>query len=240
MSNHRRTVAAVVAAIAVLLVAPPALPASASTAGAAPAGTAGRAGQALIQGVVTDQSGRYVDDVTVQATRADGTPAASAITYASDREDGPQHGYFFLEVDRGTYTLTLSREGYKTAKYGPYEITKRRQRLSLGEIEIEKKLADSKTAATLAQKTITTKQEGVVGVTVTPKDAKPTGGVEIREGRNVVGEGRLKARDKGVLTVTLDRLPKGAHELKAYYLGSGDLKASASTSFTLTVTRSRH
>ena len=236
--SHRRTLVAAAALLAGALIAPQALPASASSTGRAV--TAQRAGQALIQGVVTDQSGRYVDDVEVQATKDDGTPAASAITYASDREDGPQHGYFFLEVTRGTYTLTLSREGYKTATYGPYQVTKRAQRVSLGEIEIQKKLAESKTEASLVRRTVTTKQNGEVVVTVSAKDVKPTGDVEIREGRAVVGEGGLRARDKGQITIELDRLPRGTHELKAYYLGSSDLKASASASFTLTVTKGRH
>ncbi len=237
--SYRRTLAAAAALVAGALIAPQALPASA-TPHPGTATTAPRAGGSLIQGVVTDQSGRYVDDVTVQATKADGTPAASAKTYASDREDGPQHGYFFLEVGRGNYTLTLSRSGYKTATYGPFEITRRRQKLSLGEIEIVKLLPETKTVAALARRSITTKQNGVAEVTVTAKDARPTGTVEIREGRDVVGKGKLRSSDRGHLVVGLDRLSKGTHELKAYYLGSSSLKASASSSFTLTVTRARH
>lgn len=236
--SHRRTLAAAAALLAAALIAPQALPASASSTGRAV--TLERAGRALIQGVVTDQSGRFVDDVTVQATKDDGTPAASAITYASDREDGPQHGYFFLEVTRGSYTLTLSREGYKTATYGPVQVTKRGQHVSLGEIEIQKKLTESRTEADLARRSVTTKQNGQVVVTVSAKGVKPTGDVEVREGRKVVGEAGLKAKDKGQITIVLDRLPRGAHELKAYYLGSADLKESTSKSFTLTVTRSRH
>lgn len=236
--SDRRIVAAAAALLAAALIAPQALPAAASP--ASRVATAERAGQALIQGVIVDQAGRYVDDVEVQATKDDGTPAASALTYASDREDGPQHGYFFLEVTRGTYTLTLSRDGYQTVEYGPYQVTKRRQRVSLGEIEIEKKLAESKTEAALVKRTITTKQNGQVALTVSAKGFKPTGDVEVRDGRSVVGEGRLKAKDKGQVTIVLDRLPRGAHGLKAYYLGSTDLKASTSRSFTLTVTRARH
>lgn len=236
--SHRRTFAAAVALLAAAVIAPQALPASASPAGRAV--TAQRAGQALIQGVVVDQAGRYVDDVEVQATKADGTPAASAITYASDREDGPQHGYFFLEVTRGTYTLTFSRDGYRTLVLDDLQIERARQKLSLGEVEIQKKLAESKTEASLVRRTITTKQNGEVVVTVSARGVKPTGDVEIREGRTVVGEDGLRARDNGQVTIELDRLPRGTHELKAYYLGSPDLKVSASTSFTLTVTRGRH
>lgn len=237
--SHRRTLAAAAALVAAALIAPQALPATAATHGGA-AVTAPRTGQSLIQGVVTDQAGHYVDDVTVQATKADGTPAASAKTYASDRADGPQHGYFFLEVGRGTYTLTLSRPGYKTASYGPFAITKRRQTISLGEITIVRVLPETKTVAELVRRSVTTKQNGVVEVTVSAKDARPTGTVEVREGQHVVGEGRLKASDKGEIVIGLDRLPRGTHQLKAYYLGSSALKASSSTSFTLTVTKGRH
>ncbi|HEY0953056.1 Ig-like domain repeat protein [Nocardioides sp.] len=237
--SPRRTLAAAAALLAAAVLVPQALPATAATHRGV-AVTAPRTGQSLIQGVVTDQTGRYVDDVTVQATKADGTPAASAKTYASDRADGPQHGYFYLEVGRGTYTLTLTRSGYRTATYGPFEITRRRQTISLGEIGIVKMLPETKTAAALVRRSVTTKQNGVVEVAVSAKGAKPTGTVEVREGQRVVGEGRLKASDKGELVIGLDRLPKGAHQLKAYYLGSSALKASSSPSFTLTVTKARH
>ncbi|HYF72477.1 MAG TPA: Ig-like domain repeat protein [Nocardioides sp.] len=238
MSLSRCTAAAVAAGIAALLVAPQVLPASAAPqAGVAVAPA--RAGQALIQGVVVDQFGTPVDGVEVQATKADGTPTASALTYASDREDGPQHGYFFLEVTRGTYTVTFTRSGYKTLVLDDLQVAKGRK-LSLGETEIEKKLIESKTSAALAQKKITTKQNGVVTVTVSANGVKPTGDVEIREGREVVGTGRLKTGDKGVITIGLDRLPKGAHDLKAVYVGSRSVKASSSPTVTLTVTKARH
>lgn len=237
MSLSRRTVAAVAAGIAALLVAPQALPASAAS-HAGPAATA-RAGQALIQGVVVDQFGTPVDDVEVKATKADGTAAASALTYASDRKNGPQHGYFYLEVGRGTYTVTFTRRGYKPLVLGDLTIAKARHKLSLGETEMERKLVESRTTATLAQKKLTTKQNGVVKVAVSPKDAKPTGTIEIREGRAVVGGGRLKASHKGEITIGLDRLAKGTHHLKAVYLGSTAVTGSSSATITLTVTKPR-
>ncbi len=242
MLRTRRTAAVtagLATALAALLVAPQALPASAAP-HSARAVPAARAGQALIQGVVVDQFGNPVDDVEVQATKGDGTPAASALTYASEREDGPQHGYFFLEVTRGTYTLTLSRDGFKTVVLDVLQIGKARQKLSLGETEVQRKLADSRTDASLAQRKVTTRQNGVVKVTVSAKDAKPTGDVEVREGGTVVGEGHLRAGDKGQLTIGLDRLPKGDHDLKVVYLGSTTVKGSTSQTITLTVTKARH
>lgn len=240
MKRTRRTAAVaagLVTALAALLVAPQVLPASAAPQHAEGV-TVARAGQALIQGVVVDQFGEPVDDVKVQATKADGTPAASALTYASKRADGPQHGYFFLEVTRGTYTLKLTREGYKSAVIDDVVVLKRK-RTSLGETEIQKVLASSQTEAALAHKKITTKQNGVVTVTVTAKGAKPTGDVEIREGRDVVGGGQLKAGNGGRITIGLDRLPKGSHDLKAVYLGSRSVKGSSSQTITLTVTKGR-
>jgi 5-hydroxyisourate hydrolase-like protein (transthyretin family) len=233
--NRRRTAVAALAGVATLVIAPQALPASASGPVPGSAAVEPPQGQALIQGVVTDQSGNPVDDVTVQATKADGTPAASALTYASDRADGPQHGYFYLQVTRGTYTLTFTKDGYRG---DPLEaqVTKRGQHVSLGEIEIRKVLAETKTSADLVKATVTTKQNGEVEVSVTSKaTGKPTGDVEIREGRHVVGEGQVKSRDKGAVSLELDKLGKGEHDLKAYYLGSSTLKPSSSKSFTLTV-----
>lgn len=241
MLRTRRTAAVaagLVTGVAAFFVAPQALPASAAP-HTSPGVTVERAGQALIQGVVVDQFGEYVDDVKVQAGKGDGTPAASALTYASKRKDGPQHGYFFLEVGRGTYTLKLTRDGYKPLVLKNVEVAKARQKVSLGETEIAKELVASRTDATLAQKKITTKQNGAVVVTVSAKGAKPTGDVEIREGRDVVGGGQLKTGSGGRLTISLDRLPKGSHDLKAVYLGSRSVKGSSSQTITLSVTKPR-
>jgi hypothetical protein len=241
MLRTRRTAAVaagLVTGLAAFFVVPQALPASAAPHPSVGV-TAERAGQALIQGVVVDQFGEYVDDVKVQAVKGDGTPAASALTYASKREDGPQHGYFFLEVGRGTYTLKFTREGYKPLVMKEVVVERARQKVSLGETEIEKELVASRTEAALAQKKITTKQNGVVTVTVSAKGAKPAGDVEIREGGNVVGGGELKAGNGGRLTIRLDRLPKGSHDLKAVYLGSRSVKGSSSQTITLTVVKGR-
>lgn len=237
----RRLIATLLATGGVLLAAPQALPAQA----AAP--HAGRAAAAvatevhpLIQGVVVDQDGTPVDDVEVQATKADGTPQASDLTYASQRADGPQHGYFWLQVTKGTYTLTLSKDGYRTVEYDAGQISKRNQKISMGELVIKRIAAPTETRGSLQRATVTTRQRGLVDVTVTSKGAKPVGDVEVREGRDVVGDGTLEKSDGGSVTLELDRLPRGAHELKAYFLGSAGFKESSSKSFTLTVVRTRH
>lgn len=235
----RRRIAAALAVCGALLIAPHALPAQAGTPDSAVA-PARAAVKPLIQGVVLDQAGRYVDDVEVQALDEDGAVVATALTYESDWEDGPQHGYFFLEVPRGSYTVELSKKGYKSVEYDAGRITKKVKRISLGEIEIEKIGAPSTTTAAPVAATVTTKDNGKVTVTVKSGGTdKPTGKVEIRDGRKVVGDAVINKRDKGTVVVSLDKLPKGSYDLKAYYLGSADAKASKSGAFTLTVVKKR-
>lgn len=236
----RRHIATLLASCGVLLAAPHALPAQA----AAPHGhravvAAAAEVHPLIQGVVVDQDGTPVDDVEVQATKADGTPQASDLTYASKRDDGPQHGYFWLQVTKGTYTLTLSKDGYKTVEYDAGQVTRRSQKVSMGELVIKRIAVATETDGSLRKSTVTTRQHGLADVTVTSKGGKPVGDVEVREGGRVVGEGTLHKGDGGSISVELDRLSRGKHELKAFFLGSAGFKASSSTSFTLTVVRGR-
>lgn len=226
-------------ALAALALAPTA---QASQAASHSAHGVGRAAAAppIIQGVVTDQFGHKVDDVEVDAVRANGNPAASALTY-SNRNNGQPHGYFHLEVGgKGSFTLTLSKDGYVTEEIGPFDITRKKQRLSLGELELVKKLADTKTTGELKDDSITPTQKGKVDVTVSAKGAKPAGEIEIRDGRNVVGNDEMTAGDNGSITVTLKKLAKGSYNLKAYFLGSNTLKPSSSRSFTLEVKKPRH
>lgn len=193
----------------------------------------------LVKGVVVDQLGSYVDGVKVQALDKKGKPVASALTYASQWPKGPQHGFFFVEVgEKGGYSLTLSKNGYQTRTINNVEVTGRR--LALGELTLRKSAAPTTTSAALADKSITTKQNGVVKVTVATSATKtPTGDVEVREGRRVVGEGTLKAGAKGTVSIGLDRLPAGSHSLVASYVGSSTLKASTSGSVTLVVKKVR-
>ncbi len=234
----RRRIAAVLACCGALLATPHALPAQAAPADRAAAPRAA-VSHPLIQGVVVDQKGKPVDDVEVTAIKADGTVQGSALTYASDREDGPQHGYFFVEVTQGTYTLELSRDGYKTVEYEAGTITKRHRKISLGELEITRLAAPTTTKAALEAGTVSPKQRGVVDVKVTTRKGRAVGDVEVREGRRVVGSDSLRKSDKGALAITLAKLPKGDHHLVVYYLGSNGLKPSHSSGLTLHVVKKR-
>jgi hypothetical protein len=224
---------AALAAGAALLLTPHLLSPSAATSHSATSvavAPARAATEPLVQGVVTDQFGNFVDGVTVRATRSGGAAAASAETYASVWADGPQHGYFYLEVGRtGTYTLTLAKNGYETVEYDEVMVTRRGQKLSLGEIQIEKVLASTSTNAMLTRRAVATRDRASLVVAVTTKATqKPTGEVEVREGNKVVGSVVLKPGHRGNATVTLTKLGKGGHVLRAYFLGSEDLAPSSS------------
>jgi hypothetical protein len=228
---------------AALLLAPQVLPASASTSHTAvhAAKPTKPSPAPLIQGVVADQFGNNVDDVTVRATKGN-TAVASAVTYASKWVSGPQHGYFYLEVGKpGTYTVTLSKKGYETVKYSGIEVTGAKQRLSLGEIGIEKSPDPTTTSAALVSRNVTTKGRGAVVVTVATKATKtPLGKIEVREGSKVVGGAELRAGNRGTVTVVLGKLGKGGHVLKAFFLGSDTLAPSAAKQpITLMVVKSR-
>jgi hypothetical protein len=89
------------------------------------------------------------------------------------------------------------------------------------------------TAGQLRRSTITARDRGRVAVTVT--SVKPTGKVLVKEGRQTVGSTTLRGADRGAATITLDRLGKGSHDLKAVYAGSSLHAPSTSKKFTLTV-----
>jgi hypothetical protein len=236
---HVRTVVAAVAAAGLCAV-PFAMSADAATAPSQAAAAASHAAPSpLVKGVVVDQFGSYLDGVKVQATDKKGKPVASALTYASRWESGPQHGFFFVEVGaKGTYDLTLSKTGYETRTISSVVVSKRR--VALGELTLKRIPATTKTTAALDSKTITSKQNGVVKVTVSTTATKtPTGDIEILDGRKVVGDGTLKVSSKGVVSVGLDKLATGSHDLVASYLGSPSLKASKSGSVTLVVKKAR-
>lgn len=125
MHVHQRTAAFIAAFAAATVLAGTMVAASAEPTPAPPqahgiAPTSGAqyavANDVLIQGVVGDKSRAFrpIDDVTVQAVAADGTVAATGLTYASQRPKGAQHGYFYLRVPAGDYRLDLSKNGYTT------------------------------------------------------------------------------------------------------------------------------
>lgn len=240
MSIKKLSTVLLLGALALAPAAQPSQAASGTHVGAVQASRAGA--PPLIRGVVVDQFGHYVDDVDVEAVRANGNVAASSLTYASNWASGPQHGFFYLEVGKlGTYTLTLAKKGFESRTYGPAEITRLKQRLSLGEITLTRKpvVVATATSAELRDASIATGEKAKVAVSVSPAKAKPTGQVEVRIGSKVVGSATLKAGDKGSTTVKLGKLAKGKHLIKAYYLGSETTKASSSQKMKLRVGKVR-
>ncbi len=210
-----------------------------STALAAPAEAAVRP---LVQGVVVDQGGRHVDDVTVVAEDRHGDPVASALTYASDRAGGPQHGYFHLAVGRaGDYTVSVSKPGYKPAEVGTFSVG-RRGVVSLGEVVILKRLVPSTTRLSLDGRSLTTTQRATATVRVsTDETRRPTGAVVVRVDGEKVREVDLAAGDRGSVDVRLPRLARGTHSVRATWApGSPYVRASASGPVDLTVRKPQH
>ncbi len=241
MTRNRPLAAALLLPLAAAgLVASGTSPTAAAQAHLAP--LAATPGTYLIQGVVADAARHYLDDVSVEAVR-DGRVVASDLTYASPRDGGPQHGYFFLEVrDTGSYTVTLRRAGYKDATIQA-EVGRHHRKDSLGEIELQRKPVATSTTARLRAARISTADKARVTVTVsTSATRKPTGAVQVRSGRKVLGSDVLTASDRGTVTVGLRRLEAGTYHLEASYAGSRKqgLKSSGATALTLQVVRARH
>lgn len=186
----------------------------------------------IIQGVAVDGDGHPILDVEVTAEK-NGEVVASDLSYENtDAEGQPQPGYFALHVTKGDYTVTLSKKGFEPVAIGGISIRKGHRIESLGEITL---LRTSTTSGKLDKAEIRADEKGKVAVTVKPTGMKPTGGIEVREGRKTVGSATLKSRHKGELTVTLDKLAKGVHELKVFYEGSSAFAGSTSGKLTLTV-----
>lgn len=194
--------------------------------------SASAARQKLVQGVVVDGRGQHLDGVTVQAFDDSGAPAASAETYANLAPGGTQHGYFWLDVPRGVYTVKVAEPGYVPVTLRAITIERGHPQASLGEITL---LRRTETSGRLADAGITTDDKGKVKVTVTPGAQKPTGDVQVREGSKVVGSAELVARARGEVTVTLRKLARGSHDLKVVYTGSELHQESTSSRLTLVV-----
>ncbi len=193
----------------------------------------------LIQGVAADSSGRGIDDVAVQALDArTGEPVASALTYASDRRDGVQHGYFYLHVDPGTYDVVLVKRGYDAGLLAG--VTARRKApTSLGPITLELRDWPTRTAAAVGDPVVAPKQRVRLKVKVGSRKARVDGGrVKVLEGRKVLANQRLKRSDKGSVKVDLGRLPKGTHHLKVLFTGKEGLKPSRAEKVKVVVARS--
>ena len=208
----------------------------AATALAAPAHAVVRP---LVQGVVVDQGGRAVDDVTVVAERAHGTVAASSLTYASAREDGPQHGYFYLAVgSAGDYTVSMSRPGYRAAEIGTFRVG-RRGVVSLGEVVLQKRLVATTTRLSLDDRTPTTQQRATATVKVTTDETRrPAGEVTVFVDGFAARTTDVLVSDRGEVELRLPRLERGSHTVKATFTpDSPYLRGSASQGVDVTVRR---
>ena len=191
-----------------------------------------------IWGVVQDGRGLPVLDVVVRAVGQDGLTAASDRSYDDpDGNGAPKPGYFELfPSTNGTYTVTFKKTGFVSEQVSGVRIARGQRVQGLGEIEL---LRTSTTSARLAKGTILVGDKGKVHVTVAPAGTRPTGSVVVKEGRTKVGSATLKAIHKGEITVILDKLPKGSHDLRVSYLGSGVHEGSTSAKLTLTVKPAR-
>jgi len=192
----------------------------------------------LIQGVVRDQAGHYLDDVHVKAVGSGGH--AEDLTYASNWPDGKQHGYFYLAVGGlGTYTVTFSKDGYVSQSLTT-RVTREQRRVSLGEIALKVKPKATTTVARLKDASITTDDKARVTVQVSTQ--KPVGKVTVKVGGKEVGSDTLTASDRGSVTIGLPKQPAGTYQVKAFYGGSTgqNLAASSSEPVQLKVAKPRH
>ena len=130
----------------------------------------------LIQGVAVDSSGKGLDNVAVQALDAStGQPVATALTYASARRNGPQHGYFYLYVDRGVYDVALVKRGYDASFVQDVNVNGRKD-VSLGQLTLGLRDWPTSTVAEVVDPVVTPNEPVLVDVTVDSEKAKVTGG----------------------------------------------------------------
>jgi hypothetical protein len=249
LSTRARLVAGLTTAGVLLggaLVAQQALPASAAPPApssltqaqvAALTPTAPMKGRAWIEGVVKDQFGDRVGNVSVHAVSAD--DEGSAITYEEPGIAGSTGFYRIYDLTPGTYTVRFTSDSPKVEPLTT-KLTVGKREIGRIDAKLTRVLAGTTTSATLGKATISTKDRGAVTVIVkTGATKQPVGAVELREGRAVVGEATLVKSGKGSVTVTLDKLAKGDHVLKAYFLGTKVLKPSTSRGLTLHVVKKR-
>lgn len=202
------------------------------------AAPADAAREPLIQGVAVNGNGQPVLDVAVSATDEGGQTSASDLSYENAAADGsPQRGYFALHVgSNGTYTVTLKKKGFETERISGVEIRRGGKVASLGEVS----LLRSTTTGARVLHDVRVGEKAKVKVTVEPTGQKPIGKVLVKDGRKTVGWATLKGADKGVVTVTLDKLPKGSYDLRAVYGGFSAFGSSTSRKVTLTVKPARN
>ena len=192
----------------------------------------------LIQGVAVDGNGKGIDNVAVQALDAStGKPVATALTYASARRTGPQHGYFYLWVDRGVYDVVLVKRGYDATFLSDVNVRSAKP-VSLGELRLDLRDWPTSTVAEVLDPVVAPRQSVVVSVAVDSKRAKVTGGrVVVLDGGKVLATQRLARTDQGVATLDLGRLPRGTHKLSVEYRGVDGLKSSKAKTLKVVVAK---
>lgn len=192
----------------------------------------------LIQGVAVDGNGKGIDNVAVQALDATtGAPVATALTYASAREDGPQHGYFYLYVDRGVYDVVLVKRGYDASFLQDVNVTGKKD-VSLGQLTLGLRDWPTSTVAEVLDPVVTPDQPVLVEVDVDSQKAKVNGGrVVVTEGRKTLASQRLTKGDQGSVVLNLGKLPRGTHKIVVSYKAVDGLKSSSSRTMKVTVAR---
>jgi hypothetical protein len=192
----------------------------------------------LIQGVAVDGDGKGIDNVAVQALDAStGKPVATALTYASARATGPQHGYFYLWVDRGVYDVVLVKRGYDASFLRDVNVTSRKP-VSLGELRLDLRDWPTSTVAEVLDPVVSPRESVKVSVAVDSKRAKVTGGrLVVLDGKEVLASQRLSKADRGTATLDLGRLPRGTHKLSVEYRGVDGLKSSEARALKVVVAK---
>jgi hypothetical protein len=183
-----------------------------------------------IHGVVVDQGGKKVDDVNVEAFNAKGgDPQASALTYANPDND-VKHGYFDLCVGRGTYTVKLSKDGYKTRNGidAGYLVWYGVHNSYLGELKLKKNMEDSTAKVTLSKDSIKVGDDAKGTVKITTGGAVPTGKWQILVDGDKEDSGKLKESDNGKFSFSVSGLSRGTHKIQASY--DGDVYVNGSDS----------
>jgi hypothetical protein len=249
----RRTVAAAAIAIGGLLITPQVLPASAATPGSGERASAlaladphPPAGKAWLVGVVTDQAGHPLQDVTVEAWLADDTeptePTASDLTYENVLA-GDQEGYFRLEVPiHAEYLIVISRatdDAFRTFQYHdgqPIKVGLHKVR-KLGTSEIARTaLQPSKVTAKISPTKVNAGKKTKLTVTVTCTNVAPvTGTFNVTiDGKQVKFKKPVHlSNGKAVADLTAPK-KRGTYDVVVSYSGDSYVKKSAKK-LTLTV-----
>lgn len=192
----------------------------------------------LIQGVAVDGAGQGIDNVAVQALDAStGRPVATALTYASPRPTGPQHGYFYLVVEPGVYDVVLVKRGFDASLLQDVNVTGKKD-VSLGQLQLDLRDWPTSTVAEVVDPVVTPRQSVKVSTLVDSRRAKVTGGkVVVSEGKRVLATQKLRRVDQGSVTVNVGRLRPGTHRLTVRFKPVDGLKGSSSKTVKVTVAR---